>query len=252
MGVHSLWILFGIINVICLAEYHRVAAALTGNKPQNLSNTLISAYVIGTCFYLNITMVFLNWLDITWLALAMVWPFLYFIQAIFSHSESPITRLGSNILGLLWITLPCALFVPISLLSNTYEPYHLLGVILMIWASDSFAYIFGSLFGKTPLHPRISPKKTWEGILGGLISCLIIAVIFSRLLPDWSLFKWMGLASIAVVIGTTGDLVESLLKRSVNIKDTGTFLPGHGGFLDRFDALLFSTPFIFAFLAITS
>jgi len=120
----------------------------------------------------------------------------------------------------------------------------------MLWANDTFAYLTGMKFGKHKLFERISPKKTWEGSAGGLIFTMILAVVFSVYFKFLTLPEWLGLAGIIVVFGTYGDLAESMLKRSMDCKDSGKFLPGHGGILDRFDSVLLSAPFVFVYLRI--
>jgi phosphatidate cytidylyltransferase len=121
---------------------------------------------------------------------------------------------------------------------------------LILWASDTGAYFAGTKFGKTKLFERVSPKKSWEGFLGGAFSAIGVAFIITRyfhVIEDW---KWLVIAGIIIIAGTYGDLIESLFKRSIEIKDSGRGLPGHGGFMDRFDGLLLSAPFITAFLKI--
>lgn len=251
LSPYTTWILFAIVNVFCLVEYQKLSAKLPSNQARNASSELAFIVTIGCLIYSLITAVALGWLAPTFLVLGIPLFFLLFIRALYSKAESPFTRLASNLMSLVWFSVPCALFVALGLIEGEYAPYKLLGIIVLVWISDSFAYFSGSMFGKTPLFKRVSPKKTWEGSLGGLLGTLVVAFILSLLVPEWSWLKWSIIAVIATVLGTIGDLVESLLKRSTNVKDSGTILPGHGGFLDRFDAVLFSTPFIFTFVYLT-
>ena len=124
------------------------------------------------------------------------------------------------------------------------------GLLFILWASDTGAYFAGTFLGKRKLFERISPKKSWEGFFGGAILALIFAYGLSEFFHTLNVLQWMIVGVIIIVGGTFGDLVESLLKRSIEIKDSGTSLPGHGGFLDRFDGLLISAPFIVAYLEI--
>lgn len=175
--------------------------------------------------------------------------------------------------GLVYITLPCALMIHLGFLASEasslsiedglYEswPAHLtlvpIAIISAIWINDTMAYIVGSLIGKTPLS-AISPKKTWEGTIGGaLLSILATGFLFSRLyanvLDSNNLFEyrfgyWFIIAGIAAIAGTFGDLFESKLKRMAGVKDSGQIMPGHGGFLDRFDSLLIAIPFVWLFV----
>lgn len=123
-------------------------------------------------------------------------------------------------------------------------------VVLSIWINDTMAYIVGSLIGKTPFS-KISPKKTWEGTIGGAILCVLVMGLIGFYLPvgqGLELKHWVAIATISAVAGTVGDLFESKLKRMANIKDSGTFMPGHGGFLDRFDSLLFTAPLVWLYV----
>jgi phosphatidate cytidylyltransferase len=119
-----------------------------------------------------------------------------------------------------------------------------------LWASDTGAYFAGTFFGKRKLFERISPKKSWEGFFGGAALALAFAYGLSLYFHTLTVQQWMIIGVIIVVGGTFGDLVESLLKRSIEIKDSGSILPGHGGFLDRFDGLFICAPFIVAYLEI--
>ena len=118
----------------------------------------------------------------------------------------------------------------------------------MTWANDVGAYFVGSKFGKTKLFPRISPKKTWEGSFGGVMMTFLTGWLLSLYIIELNLKDWLILALIVSIFGSIGDLVESMLKRSVGVKDSGTILPGHGGFLDRFDAFIFLLPFAACYL----
>jgi phosphatidate cytidylyltransferase len=158
-------------------------------------------------------------------------------------------------LGLLYISLSWGLMMYIYLnrVERNHELLLPLTIILCMWINDTMAYIVGSLIGKTPLS-KISPKKTWEGTIGGIIlsTALVgyLAYLFRSDSNTSGLGVWFGLAFVAVVMGTLGDLLESKLKRMAGVKDSGNFMPGHGGFLDRFDSLVFAIPFAWLYIAI--
>ncbi len=120
----------------------------------------------------------------------------------------------------------------------------------MIWVNDIFAYLIGSQFGRNRLFERVSPKKSWEGSIGGLFFTLGGAALFAQYTGYLSLNQALAMASIVVVFGSLGDLIESMLKRQAGVKDSGTLIPGHGGILDRFDATFFAIPFVFVYLII--
>jgi phosphatidate cytidylyltransferase len=129
-----------------------------------------------------------------------------------------------------------------------FSPKMLLLVFVLLWANDTFAYLTGKLLGKHKLFPRISPGKTIEGSLGGLLFTMVGVMVFSHY-ADWLTMKAaVGMGLIAVVFGTLGDLCESMLKRQAGVKDSGRLIPGHGGILDRFDSVLFAVPFVFVYL----
>jgi phosphatidate cytidylyltransferase len=165
------------------------------------------------------------------------------------------------LVSVLYFALPIGLFMSHVYYQQEYSGYFWLGVLSMIWMSDSFAYLFGSRIGKTKLFERISPKKTWEGFMGAGVT-LIIAYFLGRYAPhltqDLSLeyinagIFWVIVASFAWIIGTLGDLVESSVKRKFEVKDSGNLLPGHGGILDRFDSFIYILPFVLFLLQFLS
>jgi phosphatidate cytidylyltransferase len=129
---------------------------------------------------------------------------------------------------------------------SSHDMPRAIGMFLLIWTNDSFAFLTGKFFGKTKLFERISPKKTWEGTIGGGLLTILVAALLAFFYNDkQDLIFWIGAAIIVVPCSVLGDLLESLFKRNLNLKDSGTILPGHGGILDRFDAALFTVPFYF-------
>lgn len=169
--------------------------------------------------------------------------FFIFIAELFSKSEKPFENLGWKTVAVFWITVPMILTNKIYF--DQGAPF-ILAMFMIFWVYDSFCYIFGSLIGKTKLFERISPKKTVEGMIGGLVVTMAVAY-FANLIPylqNHSRVEWMILAFFICIAATFGDLVESLLKRSLGIKDSGNIMPGHGGFLDRMDAYFFVVPVV--------
>lgn len=188
--------------------------------------------------------------------------FVLLLTGIFQKNPINVKAFGYAVLGLLYISLCWGLMMdfygmetnnPILYKdSNLYLIYIPLLVIGCMWINDTMAYIVGSLIGKTPLS-KISPKKTWEGTIGGIILCAIIMGKAGVIYDDWFVFGqpesfWIMLCLIAAITGTLGDLLESKLKRSAGVKDSGSLMPGHGGFLDRFDSLLLATPFVWLYV----
>jgi phosphatidate cytidylyltransferase len=192
----------------------------------------------------------------------------FLILELFTVSEKPFHNIGTLLVSIFYIGFPFALLQGISYFKikngwTAYPPLSALpqanfvegftshivaGMLFLTWANDSFAYIIGSRIGKTPLFPRISPKKTWEGTIGGGLMCMVTAGIIGLFFKELSTLNWVVIGGIVAMFGTLGDLVESMLKRSVGVKDSGSIMPGHGGFLDRFDAFMFCIPFVYAYL----
>ena len=177
-------------------------------------------------------------------------PFIFtiFIYELYSHSQEPFVNIAYIILGLFYIGIPFALVDFIAFDGDTFYYRIVFGLLLLTWVNDTGAYLVGSQFGKTPLFPRISPNKTWEGSLGGAIICILFGYLLHLFFDEIGLVQWLVLAAIVAIFGGLGDLVESMLKRSVGVKDSGNLLPGHGGLLDRFDAFIFVIPFAAAYI----
>jgi phosphatidate cytidylyltransferase len=133
---------------------------------------------------------------------------------------------------------------------ESYNPNILLGSFILVWVNDSFAYLIGKNFGKQKLFEKISPKKTVEGFLGGLLFSCIASYFIATFTQTLDFTSWLILGIVITVFGTLGDLIESKFKRQANVKDSGTIMPGHGGLLDRLDSIIFAAPFIYLFLRI--
>ena len=180
----------------------------------------------------------------------LIMPVNGIILMYFREEKQPVQTLGKVAMGWIYVFFPFLLFYFLSFascqigfdgkLADCYEPRLALGVLMIVWMCDIAAYFGGKAMGKHKLFERISPKKTWEGTVSGAIGGLGMAVLFEFVWPlSWS---WIGAGILIVVIAQMGDLVESMLKRSLDIKDSGTILPGHGGILDRFDGLFLALP----------
>jgi phosphatidate cytidylyltransferase len=170
--------------------------------------------------------------------------FVLLIFGIFQKTKVGLQSFVAAGVGILYISLCWGLFIALDPITDSYpSPFPLqIFLILTIWINDTMAYIVGSLIGKTPLS-KISPKKTWEGTIGGIIlAVLLMGLLAAEFMPDRNRNEWFIIAAIAAIAGTLGDLLESKLKRMAQVKDSGQIMPGHGGFLDRFDSLLLAVP----------
>lgn len=169
---------------------------------------------------------------------------------LFRKKENPIHDWAYFILGQVFVALPFSLLNFIAFIDEaTYKPLILVAVFVTIWVNDTGAYLVGITFGKHRLFERVSPKKSWEGFFGGAAAALLSGYVFSIFIPEISLIQWFIFSEIIVIFGTFGDLIESLLKRTVQVKDSGNAIPGHGGLLDRFDSMLLAAPVIFIYLS---
>lgn len=175
---------------------------------------------------------------------------LILISELYRQKSNPINNWAYFILGQVFVALPFSLLNFIAFIDESqYKPIILLAVFVTIWVNDTGAYLVGVTFGKHRLFERISPKKSWEGFAGGALAALLSGYIFSLLIPEICLLNWFIFSEIIVIFGTYGDLIESLLKRTVHVKDSGNAIPGHGGLLDRFDSMLLAAPVVFIFLS---
>ncbi|CAN5869500.1 phosphatidate cytidylyltransferase [soil metagenome] len=243
--------LFLLITILGLREFYKLSEK-AGVQPQKGYGIFfgIVIYLIG----------FISKADGPGGMMFIILPLLFlpFFIELFRKKENPFVNIGWTFLGVLYVAIPFSLLVNFATPGGLFftgfskETHYysspLLTIFVLIWISDTMAYVCGRLFGKHKLWERISPKKTWEGFIGGFI----FTVVAGGMIANWILYnshnysqeiKWICVAAVISVTGMLGDLVESLFKRSINVKDSGTILPGHGGILDRFDALLLATPF---------
>lgn len=198
--------------------------ALEQSSPEHLSSVLLQAP-----FWIIVSVLLFVVLLVREIVL---WP---------NHGQ-PFLNVGATLMGLFYVSIPMALLNVIAYGSGNYQPGRVFLLILFIWAADTGAYFAGKNFGKHKLAPSISPGKTWEGWAGGALLTLVVGWAAGYFVPDIPLGHRLVAAGVVAVFGPLGDLAESMLKRSAGVKDSGTFLPGHGGLLDRFDAFLLVLP----------
>jgi len=237
------------IGVGCLWEFYALARKI-GYRPQRGVGIALCVILIAECGVLfNIDIIRLISLPMPITIPLIFIASLYFAVKLFRNHEKPIKNGVITILGVCYTAIPMALLFALGFFSYkaNYTTWIVLSYILIVWSNDIGAYLVGVTCGKHRLCERISPKKSWEGFFGGIAAAVGVATLAGHLL-DESLVKWAILGLVVAVTGVAGDLVESMLKREAGVKDSGRILPGHGGFLDRFDALLFSAPFLFVYL----
>lgn len=178
-----------------------------------------------------------------------------FVAEVFRNRQTPTQNIATTIMGIIYVALPMAVMaiIPLYLQNPTpideWEPLYFLFYLFLVWGNDVFAYLFGITLGKHKLCERLSPKKSWEGFVGGILGSVAVGAIAATILCENYLF-WMGLAVVVALSSVVGDLIESMFKRDAGVKDSGNILPGHGGMLDRFDALIVSAPFALVYIIV--
>lgn len=244
--IYSEWTYFGVFFILCALtqlEFYKLVG-LDGMLPLKFWGTITGLSIYSITF-----LVHAEHLDPRiYFAIAPIASTVYFVKLYKKNDNKPFTNIAFTFLGIIYVAVPFALLHIAVFYNDTYSFQIIIGALFIQWASDTGAYFAGVKFGKRKLFERISPKKTWEGALGGTILAFIFAIIMAANFDEIADWQWLCIAGIIVIAGTYGDLVESLFKRSIEVKDSGSIIPGHGGFLDRFDGLLLSAPFISAFL----
>jgi phosphatidate cytidylyltransferase len=245
---YSEWLYFAVFFIIVLfslLEFYKLSG-IDGLVPQKAFGVACGLIIYSLSFFIAQGSLETKYYFLFFPLVAI----LFIIKLYKQFERKPFTNIAITFLGIFYIAVPFALFNAAVFVDKVYKFEIILGSLLILWATDTGAYFAGSVFGKRKLFERISPKKSWEGFAGGVILALAMAYSISLYFSQLAQWQWLCIGWIIIIGGTYGDLVESLLKRSIEIKDSGDSLPGHGGFLDRFDGLFISAPFIVAFLEI--
>ncbi len=246
--VYGEWTYFAVFFLICfltLREFYGLAG-LDGMAIQKTFGTICGMTIFCLSFLIEQKQISYRYYFLIFPLISCV----YMIKLYKKFERKPFTNIAYTLLGVFYVAMPYALLNIAVFENGAYNFEIIFGCLFILWASDTGAYIAGTLFGKRKLFERISPKKSWEGAIGGALLAFGFGFLMNNFFHTLALWQWLTITTIIIVGGTYGDLIESLLKRSIEIKDSGTSLPGHGGFLDRFDGLLISVPFIVAFLEI--
>lgn len=245
----SYFILMFVINFMCLLEFYELVL------PDKRWIEKYLGIIAGSIIFIMFASIFSADLSLAWYYHIIPIFLLMFIIKLFENSHNEFSTLAFQVLGLVYITMPIVMLTKMGYINSFEYSFGLpMGFFLLLWTSDTGAYLAGRSFGKHKLFERVSPKKTWEGSLGGVILVSLVAYTLSRfeLFDVVDTIDWLIIGFLIVVFGTFGDLFESLLKRNLHIKDSGTILPGHGGVLDRFDGLFLAAPAVFFYLLFTN
>ncbi|MFN3556419.1 MAG: phosphatidate cytidylyltransferase [Bacteroidales bacterium] len=241
--------LFLVVTILGLWEFYSMLERV------NITPNKVLGTLAGSFLFLSNALIALELAPVEILLFNFLLLFLVFLLELYRNLPNPFTNVAFTFFGLLYVAVPFALlnYLPNpGFRPDTYNYTIVLGLFFLVWVNESGAYLVGSSIGRTKLFERVSPKKTWEGTTGGGILCLITAWILGIFYTDLRALDWMVVGGMVVVFSTYGDLFESLFKRSINAKDSGRLLPGHGGILDRFDGLIMATPFVFVYLMLIS
>ncbi len=244
-NIYSFHLLYLILAVLSLNEYFNLL------RKDNSGPERISGFIAGISIYSGIVFFSLSVVPLKFVPLFLIPVVFPFIIELYRKKESPLVNISFCLFGIFYLVIPFSLLSSIALKGHNWSDFAPINVILLfsfVWIYDSAAYLFGISFGKHRLLERISPKKSWEGAIGGALVTILFAWSIAGFFGDYSLPQLLIIASIMIIFGTFGDLFESMIKRSMQIKDSGKLLPGHGGILDRFDALFLSIPVVWIYL----
>ncbi|MEJ6545709.1 MAG: phosphatidate cytidylyltransferase [Flavobacteriaceae bacterium] len=231
--------LFMAFGLACIYEYKRITK-LRGYY-------LFMAYLALWWLFIYLIQ---NKFTITLLLGATIGINIFLLTYLLSKKKQKLPKSMTFISGVFYIGGGCIFLTLIPYTTPEFAKMLITGIFLIIWMNDSFAYLIGKQFGKNKLYPSVSPKKTVEGAIGGLVFGLLAAVLIAQIDPLLSLYQWLLLATVVVITGNLGDLLESKFKRVAGVKDSGAILPGHGGMLDRLDSLIFAAPFAYLLIII--
>jgi phosphatidate cytidylyltransferase len=237
-----------LLGVLCLREFYSLI------KQSGASPAQFTGIINGIVFYSLFAILTADALPQyqKFVLLITLTSTAVFVQELFKKSEAPFINIAYTFLGLVLIIIPFSFFHGLAYVQGAYNPHIPLAFLLMLWANDTGAYLTGMAIGRHKLFERHSPKKTWEGFIGGVMIAAGIGLIISHFYTDYTWCQWAIMGVLIGTVGTLGDLVESMFKRSINVKDSGGILPGHGGLLDRFDGLFLAVPVVYTYLYLIS
>lgn len=261
VGFYGFLALLLFITVVGTWEFYTLAKA-KGYEPQRglgvaiallfyVATAMLSTMAIDSVKQFTDNDTIITWVSIM-IILGVVLVAIIFVAEVFRNRTTPIANVATTIAGIGYVALPMALMTIVPMLiggHGNWRAIYFLLYLFLVWGNDVFAYLAGVTMGRHKMCERLSPKKSWEGFVGGVLGSLVVGVVAACVLNS-SYIMWLGLALVVSLSSVVGDLVESMFKRDAGVKDSGNIMPGHGGILDRFDAFIISVPFAFVYLII--
>ncbi|MEO8886951.1 MAG: phosphatidate cytidylyltransferase [Mucilaginibacter sp.] len=244
LGQYVFDVFYLVLGAFCLWEFY------SNVKKSSIKPNLATGLLGGVMIYLVYAIINYHH-DAFHTGLPVLLPVVLsfiFIQELFKKHDAPFTNIAYTYLGIFFTVVPFTFFHALGYINGGFTFHFPMAFLLMLWANDTGAYLVGSKLGKHKLFERHSPKKTWEGFVGGMLITAGAALWISHYFADIPPVQWVIVGVLISCFGTLGDLVESMFKRSIDVKDSGGLLPGHGGLLDRFDGLLIAAPIVYTYL----
>ena len=233
---------FSLVGILAAKEFFTIC------RTEEIHPLVGLGLLSSTCLAALAGGFFLGQMELKYFGLIVPIFSILFISALYLKRNKPFHDLAYTFLGIWYGTVPFLFFIGLGFIQGSFNPLIPMGFLIILWANDTGAYLSGRALGKTKLFERISPNKTWEGFIGGFVLAMGVAFGLFHWFGGLTILVWLLIAAVISIFGTWGDLVESMLKRSLGIKDSGHILPGHGGFLDRFDGLLIAAPLVYILL----
>jgi len=245
LSKYTYGILFLVLTVAASREYIRITGLdqISSTKKWILILVNVGAFLLGYGIAFEV-------LPLSFRIFGILPMFLLFSSGLIGRKAPNFQLSAMLVAGHVYIGIPLMLLSYIYLHKNEIWPSYILAILAFVWSNDIGAYVIGSQIGKTKLIPRVSPKKTWEGLIGGFLITLLVGFFYSKFSENLSTLQWIAMAAFVSIGSSFGDLIASSLKRSFGVKDSGRFFPGHGGMIDRFDGFFIAIVFAFTYLSL--
>jgi len=238
---HAFAVVMAFAMLVCMHEFYGISRKL-GVKPQYVLGVIAAAAMFAVSYAVSVELCGASCA----LMLILLLMLIFFVE-LFRKSAAPFNNIAYTLLPLIYVAMPFSLM---NLVYSLGGENLMFCFFILLWANDTFAYLFGITLGRRKLFPSISPKKSWEGYVGGILSVVVISYVLHCMFDDVALRDMVAMGIIISTTAVLADLVESMLKRSAGVKDSGKIMPGHGGLLDRFDATLLSLPLVFVYVVL--